>query len=139
MSTFQWAVLTGLALVVLQLFYAVKVLAAVAQILEEAALEKERDPHLEEAKLMVAYEPERASLFDVLSRIASGLAKIAEQTERLAGCYARATRDAVEEASQKQRADEAARLRGHIDAGASRLDQEAEAQGRGRNELESDS
>jgi hypothetical protein len=91
MSTFQWVVVVGLGLVILQLFYTVKAVLAVAQTLQKVGLGEEENGG-------------PASLSDALYRIVGGLIEIEEQAKRLADCYARATHDPIEVAKAEQEA-----------------------------------
>jgi hypothetical protein len=114
MSTFQWIIVIGLALALLHLHYAVKAILAVGQNLYEAAMGKE------------GYKEGFAG---ALWHIVDRLTEIAEQAERLADCYARATHDPVEEAKKKEQAEEIAHLRA-LDESVTRAVEERARQAR---------
>ncbi len=108
MSFFQWLIVVGLAAVVLQLFYAVKAVLAVGQILEGD--EKGRWDRADARASLIAAgcTPEAEDKEDIplsaVDRIAVELQKISRGVAELIEC---------QEAWAKERAEALARLREH--------------------------
>jgi hypothetical protein len=114
MSMFQWVLILGLALVILQLYYAQRGLeqasqavAGLANTLHEIAFGQE--PELEEDEDLEVLDDRledwrRQHLSEPLYAMTGYLREIAKQAERLTDCYARATHDPIELAKAEEKA-----------------------------------